>query len=240
MFLDPTANSRQRDAADPAPGFASFGSADIRQPAIWEWTPGTVPRFQPEGAGWILKARSDLVLFIHYHPTGKPETDQSSVGIYLSKKPLRRLIAGIPLASERIDILPGEKRHVVTASTTLPEDAHAYVVMPHAHYLLREMWLKAIRPDGTVQTLLWINDWDFNWQGQYAFAKPVALPKGTRLDLVAYYDNSADNPRNPSSPPRRVRFGPTSTDEMLGCHIEVIPDDPRNYPIFRKKWPSGF
>lgn len=240
LFCDPSGRSHQRDVADPAPGFASLGSADIGQPAIWEWTPGTVPRFPPEHAGWILKAHSDLVLFVHYHPSGRPETDQSSVGIYLSKQPLRRLIAGIPLASERIDIPPGEKRHLVTASATLPADAHAYVVMPHAHYLLREMWLKATRPDGTVLPLLWIDDWDFNWQGQYAFAQPVALPRGTRLDLVAYYDNSAENPRNPNHPPRRVRFGPASTDEMLGCHIQVIPDDPSSYPIFRKQWPSGF
>jgi hypothetical protein len=72
--------------------------------------------------------------------------------------------------------------------------------------------------------MLWIDDWDFLWQGQYYFARPVPLPKGTRLDVVAYYDNTADNPFNPHRPPRRVQFGWATTDEMLGCHVQVIPD----------------
>ncbi len=67
----------------------------------------------------------------------------------------------------------------------------------------------------------------------------MALPKGTELELVGVYDNSADNPRNPNSPPRRVRFGPASTDEMIGCHIQVLPDRPQDSTVFRKKWPQG-
>jgi len=105
--------------------------------------------------------------------------------------------------------------------------------------LLREMTLTITRPDGNVQRLLWIDDWDLNWQGQYHFAKPVPLPRGTVVELVGIYDNSAGNPRNPNKPPRRVTFGPASTNEMLGCHIQVIPDHPQDYPLFRKKWPQG-
>jgi hypothetical protein len=67
----------------------------------------------------------------------------------------------------------------------------------------------------------------------------VALPRGTELELVGIYDNSADNPRNPNSPPGRVRLGPASTDEMIGCHIQVLPDRPQDSTVFRKKWPQG-
>jgi hypothetical protein len=239
LFVVPGGAVRQRDAADPGPGFASSGSADLGQPAIWEWTPGTIPRHPPLGVGKRLKSGSDLVLFVHYHPTGKPEIDQSSIGVFLSKAPLSRFIAGIPMGTSDIDIPAGANRHTVVVKATLPADAHAHTLMPHAHLLLREMTLTVTRPDGQVQRLLWIDDWDLNWQGQYHFAKPVPLPKGTTIELVGVYDNSADNPRNPSSPPRRVRFGPSSTDEMLGCHIQVIPDRPEDYPVFRKKWPQG-
>ncbi len=240
LFVVPAGSAQARDLADPGPGFASTGSADLGVPAIWEWTPGTIPRHWPPGVGKRLISGSDLVLFVHYHPSGKPESDQSSIGVYVSKTPLERFIAGIPMGTSHIDIPAGARRHVVTVKTTLPADAHALTLMPHGHLLLREMTLTATRPDGTIERLLWIDDWDFNWQGQYHFAKPVALPRGTELELVGIYDNSADNPRNPSSPPRRVRFGPASTDEMIGCHIQALPDRPQDYTVFRKKWPQGF
>ena len=239
LFEDPTDASRRRDLADPGPGFASMGSGDIGRPAIWEWTPGTLPRRSPPGVGKVFKAGSDLILFVHYHPDGKPESDRSRVGIYLSKAPLSRQWAGIPLGTTKIDIPAGARRFEVKAQTTLPADVHAYVAMPHAHYLLREMKVRAVRPDGMIQRLLAIDDWDFNWQGQYHFAAPVALPAGTVVEIVGIYDNSAENPRNPSHPPRRVRFGPTSFDEMLGCHIQVIPDRPEGHDALRKKWGNG-
>ena len=239
LFVVPAGSAQARDAADPGPGFVSTGSADLGVPALWEWTPGTIPRRWPPGVGKRLKSGSDLVLFVHYHPSGKPETDQSRIGVFLSKAPLTRFITGIPMGTSEIDIPAGARRHRVVVKTTLPADAHAHTLMPHAHLLLREMTLTATRPDGTIERLLWIDDWDFNWQGQYPFAKPVALPRGTELELVGIYDNSAENPRNPNSPPRRVRFGPASTDEMIGCHIQVIPDRPQDYPVFRKKWPQG-
>jgi hypothetical protein len=224
LFVDPTGEERARDAADPGPGHASAGAVDIGRAAIWEWTPGTFPRYPPAGAGYVLKAGTDLVLFVHYHPTGKPEVDQSSVGLYLSKAPLRDLVTFVAHGTTRIDIPAGESRHRIATQKTLSFGSHAFCVMPHGHFLMREISLTATCPDGTVRHMIWIKDWDFNWQGQYTYSKPIPLPKGTRLDLVAYYDNSAANPSNPFNPPRRVRFGPTSYDEMLGCNLLVIPD----------------
>ncbi len=239
LFCDPTRESSKRDRADPAPGFASLGSADLGVPALWEWTPGTTPRPYPSGVGTVLRPGGDLVLYIHYHPSGKPEQDQSQVGLYLSNEPPTWLMAGIPLGTTKIDIPAGARHQEVHVSTITPVDLHAHAVMPHAHFLLREMKVRAILPDGRVRRLLWISDWDFNWQGQYRFADPVALPKGTRIDLVGIYDNSDNNPRNPFRPAQRVRFGPTSFEEMLGCHIQVIPDRQEDYPALRQKWRSG-
>jgi hypothetical protein len=72
--------------------------------------------------------------------------------------------------------------------------------------------------------LVWIKDWSFNWQDQYAFAEPVRLEKGTKIKLVAYYDNTSDNPTNPNNPPKRVRWGEETTDEMCLCTIQVYTD----------------
>ena len=90
-----------------------------------------------------------------------------------------------------------------------------------------------------MQPLLWIRDWSLDWQDQYHFLKPVRLPKGTVITLAAYYDNSADNPRNPNRPPARVRYGVETTDEMCACHLEFLPDDPSGYEAYHLKSPFG-
>ena len=82
------------------------------------------------------------------------------------------------------------------------------------HRLGREMKVTATLPDGTVKPLVWVTDWDFNWQQTYAFRQPLKLPHGSRLELVASYDNSEKNPNNPNRPPKLVSWGPQTTDEM--------------------------
>ena len=143
------------------------------------------------------------------------------------------------MSSAKIDIPPGEKRHRMTLSYRLAADAHALSIIPHGHQLMREISLTATLPDGKVVPMLWVDDWDFNWQGQFHFARPVPLPAGTRLDLVAYYDNSAGNPSNPFHPPRRVKYGIKSDAEMLGCHVQLLADDEEAQRTFAKKLPPG-
>jgi hypothetical protein len=114
-----------------------------------------------------------------------------------------------------IDIPAGEKNYVIDDSLILPVDMKALFVGAHAHYLAKEMKATATLPDGTTKPLLWIQDWDFNWQDRYFYKSPVVLPKGTRIDVRLIYDNSTDNPRNPNpASPKRVMWGEQSFDEM--------------------------
>ncbi len=237
FYVDPTRDCRNRDLADPGPGFATIGGNDIPKPNLGAWNPGVSPRPSPPGIGHTLQPGSDLVVLLHYHGTGTAQTDRSSVGLYFARSPVVRSFSSIPLSTSKIDIPAGESRHRITQHATLPADVHAHSVLPHGHYLMREIKLWAELPDGTLRRLLWIDDWDLNWQGIYHLASPVALPKGTKLHLVATYDNSEGNPSNPNRPPRRVVFGPASTDEMLGCHVQILPDRPEDEPLIRKKWP---
>jgi peroxiredoxin len=239
FFVDSTDDCRRRDQADPGLGFEAWGGGNIQKPDIGAWVPGLIPRMPPPDVGKILRKGSDLVMLIHYHGTGKNESDQSSLGLYFSKTAPARAITTIPLNSADIDIPPGVKRHRITVSRHMAADAHAVSILPHGHFLMREISLTAFLPGGKVVPMLWIQDWNFNWQGQYHYARPVPLPKGTRLDIVAYYDNSADNPSNPSHPPRRVKVGYASNDEMLGCHLGVIADNPESQRIFDKVLPFG-
>ena len=116
LFLDGLGAGRKKDEADPGPGYASFGGPGILPTGgLGGWAPGAMPRPLPEGMGKLLRKGSDLVLQIHYHPDGKPETDQSSVGIYFTKKPARSIVTGIAVRSRNIDIPAREKRYHVTA-----------------------------------------------------------------------------------------------------------------------------
>jgi hypothetical protein len=101
-------------------------------------------------------------------------------------------------------------------------DMRAISVTAHAHYLGKEINATATFPDGSSKPLLWIKDWGFNWQDQYAFKDPVLLPKGTKIDVRITYDNSADNPQNPSNPPRRVQWGEESFDEMGNVRFQLV------------------
>jgi hypothetical protein len=122
-----------------------------------------------------------------------------------------------------IDIPPGDKNFSLKGSLRLPADMRVLSVIAHAHYLGKEFKATATLPDGSTRPMLWIQDWDFNWQDRYFYKEPMALPKGTRIDVTISYDNSADNPHNPCNPPRRVQWGLQSTDEMGGVRFQMVP-----------------
>ena len=121
----------------------------------------------------------------------------------------------------RIDIPPGDPHYVVKGQLVLPRDVEVTSISPHAHYLGRDLKLTAYLPNGTTLPLIWIKDWDFNWQGSYQYEKPIALPKDTKIELEYIFDNSEKNPRNPSRPPVRVRWGEQTTDEMALAFLGV-------------------
>jgi len=228
IFMDTSGVGRKRDAETPEPGYRTSGSIGIPVAGIvGVWTPGMTPRFFPENIGLPVRKNADLVVQLHMHPSGKEETDQSSIALYFADKPVERTMAGAPLVvgSLMIDIPPGSNDYKVESSVTLPIDVTLISLLPHMHLVGKEMKLTATKPDGTVQSLVWIKDWNFYWQNNYMYREPVRLTKGTRLDIMSRYDNSTGNPQNPSSPPQRVLFGNGSTDEMCFGIFQVLADN---------------
>jgi hypothetical protein len=98
-------------------------------------------------------------------------------------------------------------------------------IHPHMHLLGREMKVWAKLPDDSTRPLVHVDDWDFNWQGFYFYKTPVALPLGTWIELTAAWDNSEANPRNPNRPPKPVRWGERTVDEMGHAAIIYTIDD---------------
>jgi hypothetical protein len=214
----------EKIAGDGYPCFGGFGI--LTNGSVGFWTPGAFPVEEPPGVAKVLKKNSDLILQLHLHPSGKTEQEQSTIGFYFAKEPPSRVPVDLTLGSVDIDIPPGDKDYKVTDTSILPVDVEVLSIIPHAHLLCRQIKAWATLPDGSRKPLIWIEDWDFNWQQQYRYKNPVALPMGTRIDAEWIYDNSTSNPRNPNAPPKRVTWGEQSTDEMAELHIEVLTKSP--------------
>jgi mono/diheme cytochrome c family protein len=230
FFLDNTGKARALDEKDPEPGYRSFGGVGfVPSGALGGWAPGATFHRLPEGVGRMMHKGSDVVLQMHYHPTGKVEQDRSTIAIYFTRKPADQLLIGLPLGTRNIDIPAGESRHHLHTELTLPVGVTVYGATPHMHWVGREMIARAILPDGKTIQLIHIREWDFDWQDQYSYARPLSLPRGTKLTLDAWYDNSSGNPRNPSNPPQRVRHGEQTTNEMCYCFLNVVPDSKLGY-----------
>jgi hypothetical protein len=229
FYLDTSGKARAKDAADPGPGYKSFGGPGfLPAGGLGGWAPGANPHFQPEGVAYHVPAGADLVMQMHYHASGKAERDQSELGIYFSKKPAAKRVQSLALLQRDLHIPAGDKAYKVTADITLPIDLEVIGVTPHMHLLGNTMKVWATLPDGKEQKLLRIDDWDFNWQGQYQYARSVPLPKGTTVHLEATFDNSADNPNNPNDPPRDVTWGEQTTDEMCIAFLQYATAHPED------------
>jgi hypothetical protein len=241
---DATGTLGKRSGGDGRPGFGGMGTVGVstgtgNSGSLGGWAVGATPQFMADGLALPLPKNSDFVLQMHFHLTGKAETEKSTVGIYFADRaPEHRLMAVQAPAlfgfGAGIDVPAGNKNYTIDDSLTLPADMMAYSVGAHAHYVAKEMKATATLPDGTVKPLVWIKDWDFNWQDRYNYKDPVLLPKGTRIDVHLAYDNSADNPRNPSNPPKRVQWGEQSFDEMGSVTLQAVAVHKEDEPEVQK------
>jgi hypothetical protein len=221
-YVDVSGEARKRDAADPGPGYSCFaGPGEPVHGDLGGWAPGILPSTLPEGIGRSLPRGADLIVQMHYHPSGKPETDRTRIGLHFARKPIRQTLHWTAALNPGLELPPGDANVEVKASLPVPCDLVAHAVTPHMHLLGRDIAMSLTFPDGRVQDLIKIDDWDFNWQYSYFFEKPLELPKGTVLNVVAHYDNSASNPRNPNRPPKLVKWGEATTDEMCVGFLAV-------------------
>lgn len=224
LFYDTSGKARTRDKEDPRQGFQAVTPPGQFLPgALAIWTPGRLAMPLPEGLSMPWPENADLVLNLHLHPSGKPEQEQSSIGVHFTSEPPQRTMVDVMLIDTKIDIPPGERAFQTHDSCILPIDADLLTIFPHMHMIGKQMTVTATLPDGTVKPLLKIDDWDFNWQDLYQYAQPVRLPRGTRIDMASVHDNSAENPRNPSSPPQRVRWGEQTLNEMSIAFLNLMP-----------------
>jgi Flp pilus assembly protein TadD/mono/diheme cytochrome c family protein len=228
VIIDRSRSSRRKEVA-PGAGFPGMDLAveeDTFDPDghFLSWKPGSEPVVEPDGMAWRADPGMDLILNVHMRPDGRPETVSPEIGIYFTGAPQSKFPMLVQLEHDAaIDIPAGDKDFLLTDDIKIPMDLNVLAVYPHAHYLGKLMEGYATLPDGTRKWLIRIPDWDLGWQGVFRYRRPVFLPKGTVVSMRYHYDNSADNVRNPNSPPKEVRGGNRSIDEMGHLWLQVLP-----------------
>lgn len=221
-FLDMTGEARKKDAAEPGPGYTSFSGPGIDMyEDLSFWAAGHVPSHLPPGIGQRLPRQSDVVLQVHYHGTGKAETDRTRIGLYFSHEPVKQALHWSTASNSEFQLPAGAPSVAVKASWLIPTDVEALAVSPHMHLLGHDMRMTVTSPTGKTRDLIQIPEWDPAWQSCYYFQKPIPITRGSVVKVIAHYDNSA-HPRNPNHPPKLVTWGHDAHDEMCEGFIAVV------------------
>jgi len=177
-------------------------------------TPNKPGMVFPEGVARLLRGKHDIVLQIHYTTNGKEALDRTEVGLIFAKQAPVKAAAGGLVINPRFVIPANDGNFEVRGQNLLMADTVLTAMTPHMHVRGKDMTYIAHYPDGREETLLSVPKYDFNWQITYELAEPKVLPKGTRLEVIAHFDNSANNKFNPD-PAQAVRWGDQTWEEMM-------------------------
>jgi hypothetical protein len=211
---------------------AHFTTADL----LLVYAPGSSPDRWPEGLAKFIPAGSDLVFQMHYTTNGHAASDQTSMGLVFAKKPPQQRVLTLQLNRHGLMIPPHAESFEVEVQGTLPNDCTLLSFFPHMHLRGKRFEYNLVHPDGQAETLLKVN-WDFFWQLSYRLAQPRFLRAGSKLQAIAWYDNSANNPHNPD-PNATVVWGEQTWNEMMVGFFDVaVPAGINKEQFFRRRAP---
>ena len=194
-------------------------------PHLVSYAPGDMPAVYPPGTAKYVPPGSELMFELHYTPTGRVRIDRSSVGLVFAMVPVTRLAVTTGIPGKDLRIPPGAPAHPVRSSHTFPANVHLISLSPHMHLRGKDFTYTAVYPDGTEEILLSVPAYDFAWQNVYRLTEPKLMPRGTRIDCLAHFDNSPENPANPD-PTQTVSWGSQSWEEMMTGYIDYAEDLP--------------
>lgn len=198
-----------RDPKETAPKRQDIGTG-----LLGALSPGMTPYQAQPGTAKLIKAGSNLVFQMHYTPSGKATKDRSTVGLKFAKWPVEKVMTTSAAWDARFTIPAYAENYEVKAEWIADEDIAIWSLMPHMHLRGKDYTYRAIYPDGRTEILLSVPRYDFNWQIYYYPKKPIRIPKGTKIETIAHYDNSTKNAQNPD-PSRPIHFGEQTWEEMM-------------------------
>lgn len=230
LFIDGTGQSDVLDANEPGPGYTCFGGPGIdlgtnvlaalngQVGGLGGWVPGSRPQVLPSGVAVFVPKGAKIIMQVHYHPEGRPNAnDVTQFGLYFAKTEVQKNLRYIPVVNTKFAIPAGAPDTDVTADLTIPPlfDAKVLQIVPHMHTLGKQIRVEKIKSSGTAEDMIYINDWDFHWQGFYSYVTPVALAAGDRVKLTCTFA---------SRPDKTVTWGEGTEDEMCLAFLGVTFD----------------
>ena len=189
------------------------------------------PGEQPEtmgNAAQRIPAGSDIILQVHYTPNGTAGEDATKLGLIFAKEPPQQQYVTLAALNPMFAIPAGDPNYQVVSQVTVQQPLQLVSLKPHMHLRGKDFEYRVLFPNGQSQTVLKVSKYDFNWQLRYKLANPIDLPKGARIECIAHFDNSPNNPANPD-PSKTVRWGDQSWEEMMIGFFSVevsTQDDP--------------
>jgi hypothetical protein len=222
-YIRPPGSKWMRDAQPGVPYVPAKGGEDGENEFLVGYAPGMPPGILPAGRGKLLKAGSDVILQMHYTANGKAATDQTTIGMIWATAPVKERVYTIAATTRKFAIPPGDPNYEVDSSFEFGAETHVFGLMPHMHLRGKDFLFRAAYPTGEKQVLLNVPHYDFNWQLVYDPAEDIVMPKGSKIECVAHYDNSPNNPANPDAT-KEVHYGDQSWEEMMFGFFNVAVD----------------
>lgn len=240
LYADTQGVGDRLDAADDGPGYNCFGGPGIDiglnslRSLLGGWAPGQRAHLMPDELGLFVPKGAKLIMQIHYFPVARTAPDQTRIGLYFHEKKPKNTLLMVPVLNQSFKIPPGAEAHQVqevfpngSLATLfdlvgLAEPTKLYSVYPHMHLLGTQIKVDITdRNAKELAPMIYIDKWDFNWQGSYDFVKPLELKSGQRIKLNCTFNNSESNPYNPNNPLVTVGWGERTTDEMCLAFVGV-------------------
>lgn len=227
VYQDTTANHAAQilDNASPGPGYTSFGGIGVNSAILADaWVPGSAVKKLPSIFGKRIYPNSDIVIQVHYPAGSAGQLDSTKVKLYYNSNTSARDVRIEPILYHYSPVLingplsiPANTIKTFEERFTLPiiYKATVLTVAPHMHLIGESIKSYANKPNGDTIRIIDIPHWDFHWQGQYYFQKPVIVDAGSTLRAFATYNNTSANPHNPNNPPQTINLGEATTDEMM-------------------------
>jgi hypothetical protein len=191
-----------------------------------EWAVGKQGEVMRPNSGKLMKANSKIVWDIHYSNGGEDITDDVQLGIYFYPKgqePKFRQVLHLMGATNAGGVnIPPNVIKSTEGFFVMRENGRVESFQPHMHLRGKAMQMDAILPNGQVQVLSFVREYNFNWMSTYLYADDAAplLPKGTILKITGWHDNTAANKNNPD-PNVWVGYGDRTVDEMAHAWVNV-------------------
>jgi len=240
-FVRPPGSKYMKGAQPGIPFVPKEGDEGGPNELLVGYAPGMVTTQLAPGRAKLVQAGSDIILQMHYTANGKEGVDRTKVGFVFAKFPVKERVITLAATNHKFEIPPNDPNYKVNATFEFADDAKVIAYLPHMHLRGKDFEYRAVYPTGEKETLLNVPNYSFSWQLTYFPVKELVVPKGTKIECTAHFDNSANNPNNPD-PNKTVRYGDQSWEEMMFGFFDVAIDakkDPSTlFPRQKKAAPA--